>query len=185
MRSLTHSNHSIELDRYIASNAAGFAIMHYPLRLSLNTKDVASSSLDSLLLSEPELYRGLALSTDEEFGVVSYAESGVAATGEFLFMRLLQTPEIVQQQFEQWAEQGMVRKVDQSYYVQSDLIAELFGGGLSTFDNFYVNFSGDATFLLDNSTFLLKAAVLVIFAILRACLRLCARLTLFNSFMSE
>ena len=147
VRSLTHSNHSIELDRYIASNAAGFAIMHYPLRLSLNTKDVASSSLDSLLLSEPELYRGLALSTDEEFGVVSYAESGVAATGEFLFMRLLQTPEIVQQQFEQWAEQGMVRKVDQSYYVQSDLIAELFGGGLSTFDNFYVNFSGDAIIL--------------------------------------
>ena len=62
-------------------------------------------------------------------------------------MRLLQTPEIVQQQFEQWAEQGMVRKVDQSYYVQSDLIAELFGGGLSTFDNFYVNFSGDAIIL--------------------------------------
>ena len=148
VRSLTHSNHSIELDRYIASNAAGFAIMHYPLRLSPN-KGIAesASSLDSLLLANPELYRGLALSTAEEFGVVSYAESGVAATGEFLFMRLLQTPRIIQQQFELWAEQGVVRKVDQSFYVQSALLAELFGGGLSPFTDFYVNFSGEAVIM--------------------------------------
>ena len=90
VRSLTHSNYSIELDRYIASNAAGFfTIMHYPPRLSPNKGLAGSSSLDSLLLANPELYSDLALSTAEEFGVVSYAESGVAATGEFLFMRLL------------------------------------------------------------------------------------------------
>ncbi len=144
VRSLTHSNHNIELDRYIASNAAGFAIMHYPVRLSPSAQHAGASSLDSLLLSEPELFKGLALSTAEEFGVVSYAESGVAATGEFLFMRLLQTPRIVQEQFEQWAEQGLVRKVDQSYYVQSGLLSSLFGGGLAPFEDVYVSFSGDA-----------------------------------------
>ena len=147
VRSLTHSNYSIELDRYIASNAAGFTIMHYPPRLSPNKGLAGSSSLDSLLLANPELYSDLALSTAEEFGVVSYAESGVAATGEFLFMRLLQTPRIVKEQFEEWAEQGILRKVDQSFYVQSALLADLFGGGLSPFTDFYVNFSGEAVIL--------------------------------------
>jgi len=147
VRSLTHSNYPVELDRYIASNAAGFAILHYPVRLSPSAQDAGASSLDSLLLSEPELFKGLALSTAEEFGVVSYAESGVAATGEFLFMRLLQTPRIVQEQFEQWAQLGFVRKVDQSYYVQSGLLTALFGGGLAPFEDFYVNFSGNAIIL--------------------------------------
>ncbi len=143
VKALSYRNQSLELDRYIASNAAAFAIMHAPVRSLPDTGMASRSSMDSALVSNPELYRNLALATEEAFAVVSYAESGVASSGEFLFMRAVSSPRVVENLLESWSEQGWVRKVDQSYYLQSVLIRELLGASLAPFQDYYLSISGE------------------------------------------
>ena len=142
VKALSYRNQSLHLDRYIASNAAAFAIMHAPVRTAPNPRIAGRSSLDSALVSDPVSFRNFALAIGEAFAAVSYAESGVASSGEFLFMRTMSSARVVENLLESWSELGWVRKVDQSYYVQSELIRELLGASLAPFQDYYLSISG-------------------------------------------
>lgn len=143
VQALTSENRSISLDRFIASNAAAFGIFRLQPKLIPKNPSVNLNRIDSLLISDSDTYRDLALATDHEFAVVTFPESGLLATGEYLFLRKLQSVNAFRSIIEDFAELGLVEKTGNSYYIQSEVLAELIGSEMVPFSDFYLSFSRD------------------------------------------
>tara|TARA_R110000868_G_scaffold294140_1_gene554718 strand:- start:79655 stop:82294 length:2640 start_codon:yes stop_codon:yes gene_type:complete len=144
IQSLSSENKPIILDRYIASNAASFGIFRLePSFVPTPTKRTLNK-LDSILVSDTDLYRNLALAVDQEFAVVTFPESGLLASGEFLFMRKLQSLNAFRNIIEDFADNGVITKSGSStYYIQSEILAKLIGSELTPFSDFYLSFARD------------------------------------------
>ena len=140
---LSFENGTIALDRFIASNAAAFAIFRKSPRLTTSTIEGRINRLDSLLISDPDAYRDMALTIDNEFAFVAYPESGLLSSGEFLYLRKLQSVNSLRNMMEEFADQGLVTRSGNSYYVQSSIIGNLIGSELNPFTDFYLTFSRD------------------------------------------
>ena len=143
MDALTSSNAPISLDRYIASNAAAFSLLRLPPSLVPELPDFNPSSLDSLLISDSELFRDLALALSDEFGVVAFPESGLLANGEFLFLRKLENANAFKNTIDQLTERELIAKQGNSYAIKSAILAELIGSEMAPFSDFYLAFSRD------------------------------------------
>lgn len=141
---LTSSNRPILLDRFIASNAATFAI--FRLAPSFTPPPISNpilTSLDSLLLDNNSVYRDLALATGDEFAFVAFPESGLLATGEFLFLRKLENAASFRSKMDEFDELGLVSKQGNSYAINSPVLAQLIGSEIAPFTDFYLSFSRD------------------------------------------
>ncbi|MBO6522261.1 MAG: VCBS repeat-containing protein [Balneolaceae bacterium] len=147
IQALTSENRTITLDRFIASNAAAFGIFRLQPKLIPKNLDGTLSRIDSLLISDSDTYRDLALATDHEFAVVTFPESGLLATGEYLFLRKLQSVNAFRNNIEGFAEQGLIEKTGNSYYIQSEILAQLVGSELIPFTDFYLSFSRDVAII--------------------------------------
>lgn len=144
IESLTSENKPVSLDRYIASNAASFAIMRLnPKLVPAQPESNVVSRIDSLLSSQTDTFRDLALTVDDEFAVVTFPESGLLASGEYLFLRKLQSVTTFRSMMNDFAEAGLVTKTGSSFYVNSAVIGELIGSELNPFSDFYLSFSRD------------------------------------------
>lgn len=144
IRSLTTENKPISLDRYIAGNSSAFAILRLPPRFVPEAPKSSMSRLDSLLISNSDAFRNLALAIDSEFAVVTFPESGLLASGEFLFMRKLLSRNSFKDKMNEFAEQGFISKLNESsFYIQSEILSKLLGSELSPFTDFYLSFSRD------------------------------------------
>ncbi len=143
IQSLTSENKAISLDRYIASNSAAFGIFRLqPARIPQAPAE-SLSRIDSLLISDSDIYRDLALATDSEFAVVTFPESGLLAAGEFLFLRKLQSVTAFRNIVDDFVEKGFASEAGNSYYIQSEILAKLIGSEMVPFTDFYLSFSRD------------------------------------------
>ena len=140
---LSSENRAITLDRYIASNAAAFGIFRLRPKLLPQAPDESLSRIDSLLITDTDVYRDLALATDNEFAVVTFPESGLLATGEYLFLRKLQSENSFRNTLDGFVEQGLATETGNSYYIQSEVLAKLIGSDIVPFTDFYLSFSRD------------------------------------------
>lgn len=143
MDALTSENAPISLDRYVASNAAAFALFRLKPHLAPRMPEVAPTALDSLLISNNELYRDLALSLQDEFGLVVFPESGLLANGEYLFLRALESVATIKNKFVQLANRGLVLRQGNTFYVESEVMAKLIGSEMAPFSDFYLSFSNN------------------------------------------
>lgn len=140
---LTYENRPLSLDRYIASNAAAFTIFRLPPTLRAELPSSRATKLDTLLTADPDLYRDLALSLEDEFGVVAFPESGLLANGEFLFLRKLENTSAFQNALDQLVEQSIISKQGATYYIKSEILGKLIGSEMAPFSDFYLSFSRD------------------------------------------
>lgn len=140
----SYENSPITLDRHIASNAAGFAILRLPpASVPAEPADGIITSLDSLLLNDLETYQDLANKLSSEFAFEAFPESGLLETGEFLFMRKVNDRTGFRNQLNALAREGFINRADNSYQMSSRVMAELIGSELSTLRDFYLSFSND------------------------------------------
>lgn len=144
MSSLSSVNKPITLDRFIASNSSAFGIFRLAPKFLPTTSNTELSSIDSLLLSDENAYRDMALALDEEFAIVTFPESGLLATGEYLYLRKMESSNSFKNKIENFAELGLIsRSGNNSYYINSEILSKLIGSELSSFSDFYLSFSRD------------------------------------------
>lgn len=141
---ISYENKPLTLDRHIASNAAAFAILRLP-PVSVPEEPASGivSPLDSLLLDDLDTYQQLAGAFDSEFAFQAFSKSGLMASGEFLFMRKLKDKGALQRQLNRLASDGLISRQDDTYQMNSEILAVLIGSELTRLRDFYLDFSGD------------------------------------------
>ncbi|MFD2531584.1 hypothetical protein [Gracilimonas halophila] len=140
----SYENTPITLDRHIASNSAGFAILRLPpSSVPIEPSDGIITPLDSLLLNDLDTYQELANKLGNEFAFEAFPESGLLENGEFLFMRKLNDRTGFRNQLNELVREGVVNRTDNSYQMSSRVMAELIGSELSSLRDFYLSFSND------------------------------------------
>ncbi|HET6527568.1 MAG TPA: hypothetical protein VFG39_02335 [Balneolaceae bacterium] len=137
------SNAPITLDRYISSNAAGFGIFRREPRMAPPTSVPDTTKLDAFLMNNKVQYADIANTLDKEFALVLYAESGFLSTGEHLFMRKVSDESTLRNELANLADNGLIERSDGTYYIQSGVLSELIGSSLCSFQNFYLDITGD------------------------------------------
>jgi hypothetical protein len=140
---LSSKNAPIELDRFIAGNAASFALFRLPPKVIPQKPDTRLTDLDKFLLNSNSFYTELASTIDAPFAVETFSESGLVSNGEFLFIRKLKNVRVFQQKLEELRQQDLISKIGNSYFVSSTVLSELIGSELSPFIDFYISFSRD------------------------------------------
>ncbi len=143
-QALSGDKGTISLDRHISSNSAAFGIFHIQPQLRSSNNLDAEKKLDSLLQADTELYRELAASLSDELAMVSFAESGLSNTGEYLFIRELSTPRSLRSDLNTLVRAGFISQQDDSYFIQSREMALMLGSEFCDFTDFYLSFSGEA-----------------------------------------
>jgi hypothetical protein len=143
-RAMAGEKDEIVLDRHISSNAAAFGIFHLQSRLRSNNSEESGKRLDSLLQADSELYRELAASLGNELALVTFSESGLSNTGEYLFIREIETTRSLRSDLNTLVNAGFISRQDNSYFIQSREMATMLGSDFCDFSDFYLSFSGDA-----------------------------------------
>lgn len=141
-RSVSSLNTSVTLDRYIPSNTAGFAILRMAPP-TLPPSEITDTPLDSLLAGDNSQFRELATYIDPAFAFVSFAESGISNTGEYMYLRKLTNRNSFQAIINRLVNQGFLRKTGDSYLASSNILGSLIGSELCNFRDFYLSFSGN------------------------------------------
>lgn len=141
---ISYQNKPITLDQHIASNAAAFALLRLP-PVSIPSEPASGiiTPLDSLLLNDLELYQQMANTLNSEFAFEAFAESGLLATGEYVFLRKLRDRREFQRILNQFARNGLIIRLNNSYQVSSEILGVLIGSELSPLRDFYLSFSND------------------------------------------
>lgn len=134
----------ITLDEYISSNAAGFAIFHVPLRNEPFKTIPDTTSVDAYLMNNNAVYSDMANLFSSELGLAMYTKSGFLSTGEHVFIRKVNDVDALHNQLNELSNQNLIEKVDGTFFVQSSLMNQIIGAGLSNFRDFYVKIVGEA-----------------------------------------
>lgn len=136
-------NAPITLDRYIASNAAAFALLRAKPNLVPTKPKDRLTDLDTYLFDQKSIYNSLSTSLDDPFAFVAFSESGLSTNGEFLFMRKLVNPSKFKQTLDDLVEDNLISEIGRSYFVSSRVLSELIGSDLSPYRDFFLTISRD------------------------------------------
>lgn len=140
-------NAPISLDRYISSNAAAFGLFRLEPRLAPPASLPDTTRLDSVLMEDKLQYANLAETLGQEFALVMYAQSGFLTTGEHLFLRKVSDVAALRNELADLAQDDHIQRSNGTYYIQSSAIAKLFGSSFCTFQDFYLDVTGDVAVL--------------------------------------
>lgn len=140
---ISSKNMPISLDRFIASNAAAFALFRSVPKLIPAKPTERVTRLDSLLLNSNSDYTSIATSLDAPFAFESFSESGLVSNGEYLFMRKLKNTSQLRSKLNELSRDGYISTIGSSYFASSSVLSKLLGSELSPFIDFYISFSRD------------------------------------------
>ncbi|MEP1306251.1 MAG: hypothetical protein ABJK11_09695 [Balneola sp.] len=140
---ISSKNSPIILDRYIASNAAAFALFRLPPKTIPQKIDGRVTKLDSLLLNSSSEYTSIASSLDSQFAFEAFSESGLSSAGEYLFMRKLRSVSSLRNKLNELSDKGFITRSGISYFASSSVLSKLIGSEISPFTDFYISFSRD------------------------------------------
>ncbi|NGP78081.1 hypothetical protein G3570_15640 [Balneolaceae bacterium YR4-1] len=140
---LSHQNAPIELDRYISSNAAAFGIFRLEPRLAPPASLPDTTELDVQLMDDKVRYSKFAKSLGNPFAMVMYSESGFLSTGEHLFIREVTDSGALREELDALVNDGMAELSGGTYFIQSRILSELIGSGMSDIRDFYLDLTGD------------------------------------------
>lgn len=141
---ISSANAPVSLDGYISSNAAAFALLRMEPRLAPPTSVPDTSTLDQELMDDKVRYARLAKTLSMEFGMVMFTESGFLSTGEHLFLRKVNDVSALREQLRDLQNRGLIERPDNTWFIRSRILAQMIGGKLCTFDNFWLTVTGEA-----------------------------------------
>lgn len=141
--SFSSTNAPISLDQYISSNVAGFALMRLTPTPAPPVSTPDTTELDAALMESQTRYARFARSLGDEFGIAMYTESGFLTTGEHLFLRKVTDASAIRELLNEWVNEELIEAPGGLYYVRSSILAEMIGSSMCTFDNFYLDLTGD------------------------------------------
>lgn len=147
LQTLADTNAAITLDKYISSNAAGFGLFRQTPRSTFSGSLPDTSRVDQKLLTQEQEYASIAQHVGKKLAMVLYAESGFLTEGEQLFLRKLEDTGALKSRLSQLVDDGLITKQNESYYIQSRILAQLFGSPLCTFSGFYLKITDDVAVL--------------------------------------
>lgn len=129
---------SYQLERFIPSNAASFAIFRSdPIRISLDDLE-ATTEADLFFQNESRYLRDLRQHLGNEAAFVSFADSGPASSSEFLYLRTLQNPGAVISLFDELSASNITIKDENTYFFNSQILGRILGSELNPAVDFYV-----------------------------------------------
>ena len=140
---VSSKNASIFLDRYVASNAAAFALFRLPPKMLPSKPKGRLTRLDSLLLNSNSDYTEIATTLDSHFAFEAFSESGLSSGGEYLFMRKLKNSREFRNKLNELSGDQLISRIGNSYFASSSVLSQLIGSELSPFRDFYISFSRD------------------------------------------
>ncbi|MFY0683771.1 MAG: hypothetical protein JXR20_04400 [Balneola sp.] len=143
VEAVSSKNMPVTLDRYIASNAAAFALFRAAPKMVPSTPKQRITRLDSLLLNSNSDYTSISTTLDDPFALEAFSESGLVSNGEYLFMRKLKNPSQLRNKLNELSNNGYISTIGNSYFASSSVLSELLGSELSPFVDFYISFSRD------------------------------------------
>lgn len=141
--SFSSQNGPVTLDRYIPSNTAGFGILRLPPRLVPPDSVAEPTELDTDLMDSQTRYAKIAKTLGNEFGMVLFTESGFLSSGEHLFLRKVKDISALRTQLNNLANDNLITASDGVYFVRSEVLAKMIGSELCSFNNFYLDLTGD------------------------------------------
>lgn len=140
---ISSKNAPITLDRFVAANAAAFAVMRLEPKLIPIPPAEILTDLDSLLLNSSDTFIAIGESLGDEFAFQALPESGLLATGEFLYLRKVSNRTELVNQLNNLQREGFINRVGNSYQINSSVLAKLLGSEMSPFTDFYLSLSQD------------------------------------------
>lgn len=146
---ISSKNMPVTLDRYIASNAAAFAIFRSAPKLLPYKPKQRVTRLDSLLMNSVSDYAAIASSLDSPFAFEAFSESGLVSNGEYLLMRKLRNTSLLRNKLNELSRDGYISTIGNSYFASSSVLSKLIGSDLSPFIDFYISFSRDVVVISD------------------------------------
>ena len=147
IRAIASPAQPITLDEYISSNAAGFGIFHVATPDEPNTAIPDTTSVDASLMNDSETYTEMANLLNSELGLVMYTKSGFLSTGEYVLIRKVNDTKALRSLLDDLSTRNLIEKVEDAYFIQSSLINQIIGAGMSNFRDFYVKIVGDAAII--------------------------------------
>ncbi|MEX1136114.1 MAG: hypothetical protein WEB89_04380 [Balneolales bacterium] len=141
INSISHSNQGVVLDRYIPVDAAAFGIFNHSPEPYPPKNIATETSLDSLLLTDTDLYRDIAETLHPSFAYVAYGASGYLSVGENLYIRRLSDQAELNQIMQRLARDGFAERINNTYSVESRVFADLLGSSLNDYDYFSLSIS--------------------------------------------
>lgn len=136
--SITHENISSDLDRYIPLDAAAFAILNSPPSMRIRRDIEPTTSLDTLLANDRELFENIASTLNNDFAYVAFSASGFLSVGEKLFIRKVANTREFFRLMANLARDGYIERDGESFFVQSRILSKLVGSELSDFSEFFM-----------------------------------------------
>jgi hypothetical protein len=140
-----------DLDRYIPTDAAFFALFHLDREGSMPDDLPASGRLDSLLQSDPDLVATLRGTLAPPTAFVAFEASGFLSVGEHMYLRRLEDPAGFQRVLRDLHSGGYIEESNDVFYVNSSVLGRLLGGPHSRLTDFYVLRSANAAIVSKRS----------------------------------
>jgi hypothetical protein len=140
-----------DLDRYIPSDAAFFAIFHQAPQTRMPEDMERAGRLDSLLLADRELLGRVAATLERPVAFVSFEASGFLSVGEHMYLRRLQDPAGFLSILRELHRDGYIEESNDVYHVNSTVMGRLLGGTQSRLTDFYVMRSANAAVVTKRS----------------------------------
>lgn len=135
------------LDRYVPDNAAAFSIFQLEPRSVPPNEGEPSTETDRFISDNPDIWRGIASSLDDETAFVTFAESGAESTSEYLFMRRLRDSQELRSQLSRLADLDEVERDGNTYILRSEWLSTLLGSELNTLTDFFLHIHRDIAVL--------------------------------------
>ncbi len=142
---------SSDLDRYIPTDAAFFAIFHQAPQTRMPEELPLAGRLDSLLLADRELLGRLGATLEHPVAFVTFEASGFLSVGEHMYLRRLQDPTGFQRILRDLHRDGYIDENNDVFHVNSNVLGRLLGGTQSRLTDFYVMRSANAAVVTKRS----------------------------------
>ncbi|MCW9708586.1 hypothetical protein [Fodinibius salsisoli] len=146
---ISGQNAPLTLDQYVSSNAAAFGFFRQSPATSLpdSFSHADTSSADSLFINEESRFAEIAQHLDRSFALVMYAESGFLTNGEHLFIRKLSDVDGFKKELDRLVPQNYAERINGTYFIQSQSLAQLIGSSLCDFPGFYLTITDDVAII--------------------------------------
>ncbi len=140
-----------DLDRYIPSDVAFFAIFRLEPDARIPDNVDRAGRLDSLLLSDPDLLSELRGTLAHSAAFLTFEASGFLSVGEHSYLRRLEDPAGFQRILRQLLSDGFIEESNDVYFVNSNVLGRLLGGPQSRLTDFHVMRSANAALITKRS----------------------------------
>ncbi len=142
----TTENFRPVLDRFIPADAAIVGIFSEQSTIDFAEKS-PTTALDSTLYNQPNLVDLFQTYLQPETAFAGYHTLGFSPLEETIYLRRVSNPELVRTELDRLVNRGLINQINQNYGIRSSFMAQLLGGSLCPYTDFYAGFVEDVLIL--------------------------------------